>query len=231
MLKLILSSLQDLISPRVCKGCGSALLKGEELLCCNCMAELPHTNMHRKNDNRIEQMFWGYIPIVHATSFLQYTHNSTVQRIMFDLKYHNEKNIGIIMGRMMATELKSSNFFDTIDYIVPVPLHKKKLKKRGYNQSEYIAKGVADITGIPLLTKAVARNRYTETQTKKNIEERMRNVTDAFTLTTDMDLDNRHILIIDDVLTTGATSIACASAFSTFPNIHFSVLTLAVASL
>lgn len=133
------------------------------------------------------------------------------------------------MGRMMACELLRSGFFETVDCIVPVPLHKKKQHLRGYNQSEWIARGLAAVTGIPMNVSAVVRAKNTETQTRKTLSERWENVQGVFLLLQPALFVKKHILIVDDVLTTGATTVACALAFSEVEGIRISVLTLAVA--
>jgi ComF family protein len=174
-------------------------------------------------------MFWGKVPIVRATSYFYYHRGGDFRLIVHRMKYSGHKEYGQVLGRIMATELKESGFFDGIDGLVPVPLHPDKLKKRGYNQSEWLARGVSQVTGIPMMTDAVKRSLYTETQTRKTKVERWENVNGIFTLNTSVDLSGKHLLIIDDVLTTGATTTACADAFQQVPDIRISVLTLALA--
>jgi ComF family protein len=201
----------------------------EECICHKCNSELPRTNLHLQPDNRVEKMFWGKVPIVRATSYFYYHRGGDFRLIVHRMKYSGHKEYGQVLGRIMATELKESGFFDGIDGLVPVPLHPDKLKKRGYNQSEWLARGVSQVTGIPLMTDAVKRSLYTETQTRKTKVERWENVNGIFTLNTSVDLSGKHLLIIDDVLTTGATTTACADAFQQVPDIRISVLTLALA--
>jgi ComF family protein len=201
----------------------------EECICHKCNSELPRTNLHLQPDNRVEKMFWGKVPIVRATSYFYYHRGGDFRLIVHRMKYSGHKEYGQVLGRIMATELKESGFFDGIDSLVPVPLHPDKLKKRGYNQSEWLARGVSQVTGIPMMTDAVKRSLYTETQTRKTKVERWENVNGIFTLNTSVDLSGKHLLIIDDVLTTGATTTACADAFQQVPDIRISVLTLALA--
>ena len=222
-------ALLSLFFPRCCVVCGHSLSKGEEILCLSCNIKLPRTNYHLKEGNTIEQLFWGKIPIERATSFFFYRKGSDFRQLLYQLKYHGEKEIGVVMGRYIATEILSSGFFDGIDVIVPIPLHPKKEKIRGYNQSNCLAQGISALTGIPINTTSVRRTKHTETQTHKSMIERWENVDGIFLLDNPERFENKHVLLIDDVLTTGATITACAAAFEKVKNITFSVLTLAIA--
>ncbi len=193
------------------------------------MARLPRTDLHRQRGNRVERNFWGKFPVERATSFLHYAKEGMVRELLFELKYHGGKDVGEVLGRMAAAELRSSCFFEDIDGIIPVPLHRRKEWKRGYNQSEWIAKGLSAVTGIPVHPKVVVRNRYTETQTRKGRFERWENVQDLFSCPSPEPLGGKHVLLVDDVLTTGATLVACADALREIPGIKISVFTLALA--
>lgn len=219
----------SLFFPRCCIICGRPLAKGEECLCAFCNIHLPRTELHRHPDNIVEQMFWGKIPLERATAYLYYRKGSDFRQILHRLKYGGQKEIGNVMGRYMATELLACSFFEGVDVMIPVPLHAKKQRLRGYNQSEWIARGVSAVTGIPMDTVSVLRSKNTETQTRKTTFERWENVAQIFTLHAPERFVGKHILIIDDVLTTGATTVACASAFEGVEGIRISVLTLAVA--
>ena len=175
-------------------------------------------------------MFWGKIPLEHATSCFFYHKGSDFRRILHQLKYGGRKDLGEVMGRFMAEELSATGFFSDVDIIVPVPLHPRKQKMRGYNQSECIARGVSAVTGIPVDTASVARMRHTETQTRKSSYERWENVDGIFCLRCTDAFARKHVLIIDDVLTTGATTTACADALKGVEGVRISVLTLAVAA-
>ena len=161
----------------------------------------------------------------HATSFLYYAKGGNVRQLLYELKYHGNQEVGEVMGRMMASELMCSHFFDGIDLIVPVPLHQRKKRLRGYNQSECLARGVSVVTGIPMNTKVVIRSRYTDTQTHKGQYARWENVRNLFACIFPDGLEGKHLLLVDDVLTTGA----CADAFRGIPGLRISVLTLALA--
>lgn len=229
LIKDWLGSFVSLLFPRCCIVCGRPLAKGEECLCTLCNINLPRTGYHLMEDNPVEKLFWGKIPLERATSFFFYRKGSDFRQILHQLKYGGQKNIGAIMGRYMAAELQESGFFEDIDVIVPVPLHKKKQRLRGYNQSEWIARGVATVTGIPIDTESVVRHKNTETQTSKSSLERWENVNGIFKLHHAESLAGKHILIVDDVLTTGATTVECASCLTEIEGVRISVLTLAIA--
>lgn len=229
LIKDWLGSFLSLLFPRCCVVCGRPLAKGEECLCTMCNIELPRTDYHLRKDNPVEKLFWGKVPLERATSFYFYRKGSDFRQILHQLKYGGQKGIGAIMGRYMAAELQQSGFFEGVDVILPVPLHKKKQQIRGYNQSEWIARGITAVTGIPIDTEAVVRRKNTETQTRKSSLERWENVEGIFELHHAEALAGKHILIIDDVLTTGATTVECASCLTGIEGIRISVLTLAVA--
>lgn len=219
-----------LLFPRCCVVCGSPLSRGEECLCTCCNINLPRTGFHLRKDNPVECLFWGRIPgLKRASSFLFYRKGSDFRRILHMLKYGGYKELGEVMGRYMSAELSSGEFFDGVDMIIPVPLHRKKQKLRGYNQSEWIARGIASVTGIPLCAECMIREKNTETQTRKSTFERWENVEGIFRLCDTVHFEGKHVLLVDDVLTTGATTVACASAFARVSGIRISVLTLAVA--
>ena len=229
LIKDWLGSFLSLLFPRCCVVCGRPLAKGEECLCTMCNINLPRTDYHLRKDNPVEKLFWGKIPLERATSFFFYRKGSDFRQILHQLKYGGQKGIGAIMGRYMAAELLESGFFEGVDVILPVPLHKKKQQLRGYNQSEWIARGIAAVTGIPIDTESVVRRKNTETQTRKSSLERWENVEGIFELHHAESLTGKHILIVDDVLTTGATTVECASCLTGIEGIRISVLTLAMA--
>ncbi|WP_294627087.1 ComF family protein [uncultured Bacteroides sp.] len=229
LIKEWLGAFLSLFFPRCCIVCGTPLAKGEECLCTLCNINLPRTDCHLQKDNRIEKLFWGKFPLERATSFFFYRKGSDFRQILYRLKYGGQKSIGTIMGRYMAAELQESGFFEDIDVILPVPLHKKKQRMRGYNQSEWIARGIAAVTGLPIDTASVVRRKNTETQTRKSSLERWENVRGIFELRHAESLSGKHILIVDDVLTTGATIGECASCLTDMEGIRISVLTMAIA--
>lgn len=228
-LKTYLLSFIHLFFPRQCVVCGAPLQEGEEGICLACNMDMPRTNYHVCLDNPVERMFWGKVPLERATSYFYYSKGSDFRRILHLLKYGGRKDLGGVMGRFMAAELAATDFFHDIDVIVPVPLHPRKKRMRGYNQSECIARGVAAVTKIPLDITSVSRIKHTDTQTRKSVYERWENVDSIFRLGCPEQFKGKHILIVDDVLTTGATTTACADAFKEVEGVRISVLTLAVA--
>ena len=218
-----------LFFPRCCAVCGASLIEGEDTICTRCNIDMPRTNYHKMKDNPVERMFWGKFPLERATSFFFYRKGSDFRQVLHQLKYGGQKEIGAIMGRYMASELQASDFFHGVDVIIPIPLHKKKQQIRGYNQSEWISRGIMAVTGIPVDTEAIIRRKNTETQTQKSALERWENVDGIFELHRSEHLAGKHILIVDDVLTTGATTVACASRLAEIEGVRISVLTLAMA--
>jgi ComF family protein len=222
--------LLDLIAPRLCVVCGHRLTVTEEVICAKCNFHLPRTGFHHHAyDNEMAKLFWAQIPIEKATAFFYYEAHAETANIIYELKYKNHPEIGNIVGRMLAKEIQPSGFFDGIDGIVPVPLAKKRLRQRGYNQSMEIAQGVSEMTGLPIYKKVVRRNSFKGSQTNKGRWDRQENVEHVFELTDATAVNNKHLLIIDDVITTGATCIACAKALCQSGNIRISILALGFA--
>ena len=229
-LKTWFLSFIQLFFPRQCAVCGIPLQEGEEGICMKCNIDMPRTNYHTRKDNPVERIFWGKMPLEHATAYFFYHKGSDFRRILHQLKYGGRKDLGVTMGRFIAAELAVSGFFRDIDVIIPIPLHPRKQKLRGFNQSECVARGVAAVTGIAIDTTSVVRCKYTDTQTRKSAYERWENVDGIFRLQCPERFSGKHILIIDDVLTTGATITACADAFCGVEGLRISVLTLAMAN-
>lgn len=201
--------------------------QGEEVLCVRCQADLPRVRTISFEENDIARIFWGLVPIEKGISFFHYTPHSPHSRILFELKYHNHPEVGKTMGRMMAEELKATNFFNGIDLIVPIPLSRKKERQRGYNQSDWIAWGISEATGIHTDTTSVVRTKSNPSQTTLDHRQRRENVRDIFAVRHPGNLEGRHILLVDDVITTGATMLSCAEAIARACRVRFSVLSLA----
>ena len=230
MTSSFLSRLIELISPRACVICGGRLAEGEEVLCSVCNLHLPRTGYHRcADDNPLAQTFWGKIHIKKAASLFFYNAHSASSNILYSLKYRNHPEIGTYMGRMIAREYMSDGFFDGIDMIIYVPLARKRQRQRGYNQSREIALGINQITGIPINDNAVVRTSYQGSQTHLNRWGRQENVETVFSMKEPDGLNGKHILIIDDVVTTGATIAACAKEISKAGDVVFSVLSIGFA--
>jgi ComF family protein len=177
-------------------------------------------------DNPMARLFWGQFPIERAAAWFYYVPHSYVSTLIYDLKYHDRPDIGEDMGRLMANEMQLAHFFDDIDALLPVPLSRKRLRQRGYNQSEQLAIGISDITHLPVVTKALRRKHFMKSQTQLSRHERQENVDDMFELRDGNLLEGRHVLLIDDICTTGATLTACADVLKSIPGIRLSVLTL-----
>lgn len=223
-----LASLARLFVPRRCVVCGACLDDGEEVLCLECDIAMPRTNYHLRADNPVEQRFWGRFPLERATSYFRYGKDGDYRRILFRLKYEGRKDCAEAMGRLMAADLVRSGFFEGVDVLLPVPLHPDKQRLRGYNQSACIAQGVSAVTGIPVSVGNVRRRKFTETQTRKSAHQRWDNVDGVFEAVDAAAFVGQHVLLLDDVLTTGATLTACADALAGVEGVRFSVLALAV---
>ncbi len=221
------SRLLDLISPRACVVCGERLAVSEECICGKCNLRLPRTHYHfSPSDNDMAKLFWLQMPVQKVSALMFYEPHSPASRIVYRLKYMDAPEIGVLMGRMMAEEFSASGFFSGIDLLVPVPLTKKRQRRRGYNQSAEIAKGVSEVTGIPVVPDILHRQSFRENQTQKDRWQRHDNVKEAFRLVAPERLNNKNILLIDDVATTGATLLACGGELLKAENVSVSILTL-----
>jgi ComF family protein len=205
-------------------------MNNEEVLCLRCYADLPRTRFHNIADNDVARIFWGRVNIVNATSFMFFSKDSRYRQIIHELKYYDQRHIGTVMGRLFGLELRDTPFTN-VDIIHPVPLHPKKLRQRGYNQSELISNGLSEILQVPVHTNLIARTSKTKTQTKKSRYERWENVKDTFTVLNERLMQNKHILLVDDVITTGATIEACIQAVAQVSGVSVSVVSLAFAKL
>lgn len=219
----------ELFYPPVCCACDALLMRGENIICLNCLERLPRTRYHLEPSNPMEQRFWGKADITNASSFYFFNKGSDFQKILHKLKYHQGKDIGYILGKYAGAELLDSSNFQSFDYIVPVPLHPNKLKKRGYNQSESIGLGLSEIMKKPMETENLCRVIENPTQTNKSVYQRWENTHGIFDIKDPELYQNKHLLLVDDVLTTGSTLIACAEAIHAKCNARISIFTLAIA--
>lgn len=229
-LKEIKESILHVVFPHVCDGCGSDLLNIESRLCIRCLASLPETNFEIHANNPVEKDFWGRLPIVNASAHFYFTKESLVQHLMHQLKYRGNKELGLQLGRIMGNALKSSNRFNTVNALIPLPLFPSKEKKRGYNQAKVLCDGIAEVLNLPVLANIITRPQHTETQTKKGRIERWKNIEGKFSLIDPIAIQNKHLLLVDDVVTTGATLEACGNELLSAENVRLSLATLCVAS-
>ena len=215
----------DFIAPRSCVVCGKRLGIHDEALCPVCVLKLPRTNFHLSPlDNPMARLFWGIIPVERVSAYTYYAPGSEMARIVYDLKYHNRPDIGITLGRLMANDLQSTGFFDGIDTLVPVPLAWRRERHRGYNQSRMLAQGVSEITHLPVSDCAMRRTVFNVSQTELSRWGRLENVEDAFQLRNAASLRGQHVLLIDDIITTGATVSACARELLKVDGVRVSIL-------
>ncbi len=230
MLEALKQGLLHLFYPNLCYGCNKPLLAGEDVLCLHCHMLLPLTGYHDVSDNETARRFAGRLPFAYATSFAHFTNDGLLQHLLHGLKYKNRKDIGTYLGRQFGTELQTAAWINEIDAVIAVPLHPRKERVRGYNQSVVIAAGIAEVLGKPVIKDALLRNRHTESQTQKTRAQRLANMQNAFTVRKDRLGSAQHVLLLDDVLTTGATLEACALAFTTTSNVRVSIATIGIAN-
>lgn len=219
--------LHDLLCTRHCAMCGERLSSGEHALCSVCNACLPRTGYDASPaDNDMAHMFWGRIPIERCGALFFYKGGSGASQLVYDLKYNDSPVTAEALGAMLATEYGAASFFDGIDVIVPVPLSRDRIRERGYNQSVEIARGISHVTGIAVDAGAVGRMHFESSQTHKQRWDRNDNVAHVFRAIHPERLSHRHILLVDDVATTGATLCACAKEIEKAGDVTFSILTL-----
>ncbi len=226
----LFTGLIHLFFPHICPGCGSDTLQSDEFICFRCFTELPFTKFESIRNNKTERIFHGRVNVQNGMSLLYFSKDSLVQNLLHALKYNGNRELGIFLGRLMGKAIRNSTAFQNIDVLVPLPLFKEKEKKRGYNQSAILCEGIATETGFPVSGGDVIRTIHTETQTKKHRRERWQNVEGIFEVRNEEKLSGKHILLVDDVITTGATLEACAAALLKLPNTTVSIATLAIAS-
>lgn len=225
--------LKDFISltfPQVCVSCGKSLYKNEYSICTYCAYHLPKTNYHLDNDNPVAKIFWGRVNIYSAAAFYAFNKGGKVQHLIHQLKYKGRQEVGVSVGKLYGYELMQSDNFKTIDTIIPVPLHPKRQKKRGYNQSDCFAEGLSESMKVEVDYKTLYRGIESETQTKKSRFNRWKNVESIFQLRDLTTLQGKHVLLVDDVITTGATFEACAQVLLQVPDIKVSIVAMAYAS-
>lgn len=213
----------SLLYPRVCAACGNSLFKNEEVICTFCLYHLPKTNYHLMDDSPLDKVFWGRAQLAHTAALYNFQKKGKVQHLIHQLKYKGRMDVGVYMGKILGTDLLKTVAFQDITKVVPVPLHPAKQRKRGYNQSEQIAIGLAKAMNIEMDATSFVRTFNTETQTRKSRFARWENVKEIFKVTSPEELANRHILLVDDVITTGATLESAAHILLDIEGVKLSV--------
>lgn len=224
----LLGCIIDLIAPRPCAVCGCRLAVDEEAICTVCNLHLPRTHYAaRPYDNELTKLFWRIIPIERAASLFFYDAHSEAANLIYALKYGDRPTYGEAMGRMLAEEMLREGFFEDIDIIVPVPLARNRQRERGYNQSTEIARGIAAVTKLPIAGRAVKRDAFRESQTTKDRRQRQANVENVFHLRDADVFRGKHVLLVDDVITTGSTMTSLAEEIMKAGDVRFSIVSLA----
>ena len=230
MIKAVSSYLNDfahLFFPHTCEGCGTDTLENDTLLCAACLLQLPETGFISVPDNPVEKIFYGRIKVEAAGSAFYFNQDSLMQHLIKELKYRGNKEVGFYLGKLLGYQLAQTERFNNIDAIIALPLNARKEKKRGYNQAAAIAEGITEIWQKPVLTNSVERKIFTETQTHKDRISRWQSMKDVFAVTNAAALSNKHILLIDDIVTTGATLEACGEKILQIPGAKLSIITVA----
>lgn len=225
----MLQSLQDLFFPQSCKSCSKHLRHYEHFICTNCRHHLPLTNFHKNNDNTIQKLFYGRLNLVNATSLFHFEKRGGVQQLMHNLKYRGDQKISSFLGEWLGHELALDKNYQDIDIVVPVPIHPKKKRTRGYNQVDGFAKAIATHLNASYESTILTKSKNTKTQVFKGRYTRSDEVFEAFSVLNTSYHNGSHILLVDDILTTGATIEACAIQLLKIPNIKLSVAVMAIA--
>lgn len=226
-LKPWLDGIIRLVYPEVCEICGQSLVSGETVLCTGCNSKMPRTLNHRRGPmSPVHRRIFGKTPVERAASMFDYVKQSPYAGLVHLMKYNNRPDLAVKMGEMFARELAPDSFFDGITRLVPIPVHYSRRLKRGYNQTEKIAEGISKVTSIPIVNSLSAVKAHS-TQTSFSAYERWKNVCDIYEVTDVASLENQHIALIDDVITTGSTVVSCCDAISrAVPTVKISVITL-----
>jgi ComF family protein len=229
LLHEIKDSLLHLFFPHCCAGCGTAIPGTASVLCLRCLNAMPETRFEKHPGNPVEKMFWGRLPLAAAAAPYYFTKESLMQRLMHQLKYKGDKELGLQLGRLMGHVLLSSERF-AADVLVPLPLYPDREKKRGYNQATLLCHGISEVMHIPVLENCISRPRATATQTRKGRIERWQNIAGKFLLTGPELISGKTVMLVDDVVTTGATLEACGEELLNAGNLTLKLAALSMAS-
>jgi len=224
-----LADFVSLLFPELCAACRASLVANEELICMNCRYTLPFTNFHLQSDNIVARQFWGKIPLEGAYALYYFTKGGKVQNLMHQFKYRGMRQIGNLLGNIAGEQLNKNDVFNTIDIIIPVPLHKKRMRERGYNQSTCYAEGLAQKLNAVVEENNLVRIIATETQTHKSRFARFENMQEVFMVLNPERLINKHVLLVDDIITTGSTLEACGTQLLKIEGLKLSIATIAYA--
>lgn len=223
----LLKDIVHIFYPEVCLCCQNDLTTNENTICVNCRHQLPLTNFSNEPNNLVENTFYGRVPIEEATALFYFFKKGSIQELIHNLKYRNQQQVGTVLGEWLGDDLLQSNRFKNLDFIVPVPLHQKKMKKRGYNQVTTFGQSLSKKLNVPYNDTILKRITSTKTQTKRLRFDRWKNVQELFVVEQPEFVENKHILLIDDIITTGATLEACCKAFENSKNIKISIACMA----
>ncbi len=219
----------SLLFPHVCPACGESLIANEHIICTDCRYSLPFTNFHLQHDNIVARQFWGKLNIEAAYAMYYFSKGGKVQNLLHHLKYKNMPQIGNVLGVIAGDQLLKSERFKHIDLIIPVPLHKRRMRQRGYNQSAQLAQGLSERLNASVLENNLIRTRNTATQTHKSRFARFENMKEVFSVNKPEDLAGKHILLVDDTVTTGSTLEACGIELLKIEGVELSIATIAYA--
>lgn len=228
-IRVILNDLVSLFYPELCPCCGMLLNHTEKIICLSCQYLLPRTGFEHYADNPVARLFYGKVHIHGALACYFFAKHGRMQPLIHELKYKSNREVGLFLGRETGKAVLSSSLYSDVSFLVPVPLHPKRERKRGYNQSEIIARGINQVSGIKVLVNNLVRGVATQTQTRKSREERWKNVKDIFAVQHPEALVGKHVLLIDDVITTGSTIEGCVKVLEPIEGIRISVAAVAVA--
>lgn len=225
----MIKSLLNLLFPKSCSGCNKTLLESEHLVCTYCRHDMPFTQHYLDENNETVKKFRGRLPLEHASSVVYFHKEGIVQELIHNMKYRGKEEIGSLIGQWYAQDIKDIEALKTVTEVVPVPLHKKKLRQRGYNQVAGFGKALAEGLGKDYNSGILMRTTYSKTQTKKNLEARAEIISEAFDVKSTGSDTGKHFLLVDDVITTGATLEACGKALLKIPGAKVSIVTIAYA--
>ena len=225
----MLKSIINLFFPKVCNACHNQLNDNEDTICMDCRHDLPITNFHFDNNDSVAKVLYGRAKVENGTALFRFEKKGNVQRLIHNLKYKDHEHIGFVLGNWLGGELKTLNSYKHIDVVIPVPLHKNKLKKRGYNQVAMFGQQIAEALNVDYLDDVLLKVTNTKSQVNKKRFARWNDNEELFTLENKMKIENKHILIVDDIITTGSTLEACISVLNQVKNIKISIATMAIA--